>query len=65
MSQLSTLSKNSLNNVIGPFTQPEWNAMLGTKKSIAYMKKTDRVFYAEAIDMEIANLKEDFKRRVA
>ena len=62
MSQLSQLQQN---NVIGPFTQTDWNVMLGTKRSIAYMKKTDRQFFAEAIDLETANLREGFRGRVA
>lgn len=62
MSQLNQLLEN---NIIGPFTQTEWNVMLGTKRTIAYMKKTDREFYAEAIDMETANLREEFRGRVA
>lgn len=62
MSQLNQLLEN---NVIGPFTQTEWNVLLGTKRTIAYMQKTDREFYAEAISMEIANLREDLKGKVA
>lgn len=62
MSQLNQLLEN---NVIGPFTQAEWDVMLGTKRTIAYMKKTDREFYAEAINMEMANLREDIKGKVA
>lgn len=52
-------------NVIGPFDISDWQIMLMTKRSIDWMKKTDRVFYDDAIRKETLYLKGDFFSRIA